>query len=447
MTHTARVKQISKIMFASHVSLIAASCLSAFCIAENNIRQNPEKILSEHRSVEFRFDGATATKQFFPVAVTDEFKPEFGFGYDLGTTPAKDKAYYFSVAVPEGNYRITVELGNKRKASATTLKAESRRLYLNNEKASEGKFISRSFVVNVRNANLKVPENLAPGSLKVALKSREKDALHWDNKLTLEINGDAPQLHSLRIEPVNVPTIFLVGDSTVTDQAYEPAASWGQMLPYFFNDQIAIANHAESGETLKSFISEGRLAKVLDQLKPSDYLFIQFGHNDQKKQWPQTYVEANTTYKDYLKAFIDEAKLRDAMPVLVTSMQRRKFDSNGKIINTHGDYPKAVRELAAAEQVPLIDLEAMSIDLYEALGPSKAPLLFNDGGKDATHHNNYGAYELAKCVVEGMRKSNLPLVANLKKDLPLFDPTKPDAPENFSLSASPQVSSVRPDGN
>lgn len=438
------------IYFHSTKKLIAALITSLCCFpctAGTAIQQTPTKILKEQKFVEFRFDGIESKRHIIPVLADKQFNSDSGFGYDLNTSPAKDKTYYFSVALPEGNYRITSELGSKGKASVTTIKAESRRLYIHNEKTSAGKFITRSFIVNIRNADLKAPETLAPGSLKVALKPRETDALHWDNKLTLEINGDAPQLHALRIEPANVPTLFLVGDSTVTDQAYEPAASWGQMLPYFFNDQIAVANHAESGETLKSFISEGRLAKVLDQIKNGDYLFIQFGHNDQKKQWPQTYAEAITTYKDYLKAFMDEARLRGAIPVLVTSMQRRKFDAQGKIINSHGDYPKAVRELAAAEKVTLIDLEAMSIALYEALGPDKAPMLFNDGGKDATHHNNYGAYELARCVVEGIRKSYLPLVANLKNDLPMFDPARPDAPERFVLSASPQVSSVRPDGN
>src|SRR5690606_27523238 len=126
------------------------------------------------------------------------------------------------------------------------------------------------------------------------------DALHWDEKLTLEFNGSSPQVRSITLEKVDVSTIYLVGDSTVTDQAYEPAASWGQMFPRFFEGDIAIANHAESGETLKSFITSFRFAKVLETIKAGDYLFVQFGHNDQKQQWPQTYVAADTTYQDYL---------------------------------------------------------------------------------------------------------------------------------------------------
>lgn len=413
----------------------------------SDINNTPMQQLLTQKSVAFHFDDATKAKHSILVKPVDAFTDTTGFGYDLNTTPENNQPFYFSIAVPEGNYRVTMELGAKRSVSSTTIKAESRRLYLNNEQTRSGKFITRSFVVNVRNAYLKTPENLAPGSIKVSLKPRELHSLHWDNKLTLEVNGDAPQLRSLHIEPANVPTLFLVGDSTVTDQPYEPAASWGQMLPYFFNDQIAVANHAESGETLKSFISEARLAKVLDQLKAGDYLFIQFGHNDQKKQWPQTYVDANTTYKDYLKAFVNEAKLRGATPVLITSMQRRKFDGNGRIVNTHGDYPNAVRELADAEHVALIDLDVMSVAFYEALGVNKAPLAFNDNGKDATHHNNYGAYEFARCVVQGIRNEKLPLVNFLKKGIGEFNPAQPDDVDSFKLSASPASSQVRPDGN
>ena len=209
------------------------------------------------------------------------------------------------------------------------------------------------------------------------------------------------------------------------------------MLPRFLGPDVAVANHAESGETLKSFLTGLRLAKVLSQIKPGDYLFIQFGHNDQKKQWPQTYAEARTTYTDYLRAYIAEARLRGATPVLVTSVQRRMFDATGHIKDSLGDYPQAVREVAAAEHVALIDLTRMSTAFYEALGPACAPLAFNDGGRDITHHDNYGAYELAKCVAQGIRDAHLPLAASLAQDFTGFDPAHPDAPETFHLPASP----------
>jgi lysophospholipase L1-like esterase len=241
--------------------------------------------------------------------------------------------------------------------------------------------------------------------------------------------------------------VFLAGDSTVTDQRSEPGASWGQMLPRFFKPQVSVANHAESGETLKAFLVERRLDKLLSRIKPGDWLLIQFGHNDQKVQWPQTYVEAATTYRDYLKVYIGEARRRGASPVLVTSTHRRKFDAAGRIINTHGDYPEAVRAVARDTGVPLIDLLDMSAAFYEALGPDQAWKAFADGGKDATHHNNYGAYQLARCVVEGIRSAVPDLARHLADDLPPFDPAHPPAPDSFVMAPSAARSPETPRGN
>jgi lysophospholipase L1-like esterase len=386
---------------------------------------------------------------FIQLSPETTYTAERGYGFDRNThpNPTTNAPFYFSSAVPEGNYRVTIQFGDAQSASDNTLKAESRQLLLEKLTTKSGEFATREFIVNVRTPRLDPPEKNAPGGTSVLLNEREIGLLRWDDKLTLEFNGGAPRVHAIAIEPAHVPTIFLAGDSTVTDQPHEPAASWGQMLPRFFKPVVAVANHAESGETLKSFIFGMRLTKVLSQLQPGDYLFIQFGHNDEKKQWPQTYVEASTTYRAYLKTFIAEARLRQATPVLVTPIQRRVFDAHGKIKNTHGDYPAAVREVAREENVALIDLEAMSIVLYEALGPQKSPLAFSDGGKDITHHDNYGAYELAKCVAQGIRDAKLPLAEWIADDFKGFDPTHPDSPDTFALAASPDRSDERPRGN
>jgi lysophospholipase L1-like esterase len=389
----------------------------------------------------WKFDLGTFT-------AADPFTPARGAGFDLGTAPASDgRPFYFSVAVPEGNYCVTVTFGDALAASASTVKAESRRLMLESVVTAPGEFVTRSFIVNVRHAAFPPPPPTAPGGSAVVLSEREQGSLTWDDKLTLEFNGSAPHVRTVELTPVEVPTAFLAGDSTVCDQRWEDGASWGQMLPRFFQPGIAIANHAESGETLKSFLSGLRLAKILSQLRAGDYLFIQFGHNDQKTLWPQTYAEAHTTYQAYLRLFIAEARLRGATPVLVTSMQRRTFDAQGKIRNTHGDYPAAVREVAATEHVALIDLERMSVAFYEALGPVRSPLAFGNGGKDGTHHNNYGAYELAKCVAQGIRDARLPLAAFLTADFTGFDPAHPDDPATFHLPASPGHSDLAPRGN
>src|SRR5690606_30511697 len=171
-----------------------------------------------------------------------------------------------------------------------------------------------------------------------------------------------------------IPTIYLAGNSTVVDQEYEPWAAWGQMITAFFRPEVAVANYAESGESLKSFIAEKRLKKILSVIKPGDYLFIEFAHNDQKAGG--AYVAPFTGYKDHLKLFIKAAREKGAIPVLVTSMHRRNFNENGEIINTLDNYPEAMRQVGKEENATVIDLNKMSKTLYEAMGPEKSKRAF-----------------------------------------------------------------------
>jgi lysophospholipase L1-like esterase len=355
---------------------------------------------------------------------TPAYSAETGYGFEAG------EGNFFSVKVPEGNYNVTIALTA---GCTTTVKAESRRLMLAQVRGGG------TFTVNVRNARLPPPPLNAPGGDQVRLNEREQGVLHWDDKLTVEFSGPRSCIRTLEIVRVEVPTVFLAGDSTVTDQPFEPTTSWGQMLTRFFRPGVAVANHAESGETLKSFITGLRLDKLLSQMKKGDWLFIQFGHNDMKANWPQTYAEAATTYQQYLKVFVAEARLRGATPVLVTSMHRRSFGPDGKIRNTLGEYPEAVRQVAREENVALIDLNAMSAAFYEALGPERSPLAFGANGSDATHHSAYGAYELARCVATAIRAAKLDLAKYLVDDVPAFDPSRPDPPASWNLPASPRV--------
>ena len=354
---------------------------------------------------------------------------------------SSDKPYSFDVKLPEGNYDVTLTLGDRTRATETTVKAESRRLMLEAVRTRAGELVTRRFTVNVRTPRI-------TGTDSVRRKPREIGSATWDDRLNLEFNGSHPGVRSISIRPAANPvTVYLAGNSTVTDQTSEPWAAWGQMLPRFFKPgAVVVANHAESGETLKAFIAERRLAKVLSTIKRGDYLFIEFAHNDQKAG--ASYLEAFTTYKEHLVHYIAEARSRGATPVLVTSMHRRAFDSTGAIINTLGDYPAAVRQVAAEQRVALIDLNAMSKRFYEALGPEKSKRAFvhYPAGtypdqaaelKDDTHFNNYGAYELARMVVEGLRATSLPLKRQLLADIPRFDPSKPDPVETFALPASP----------
>jgi lysophospholipase L1-like esterase len=365
-----------------------------------------------------------------------------GYGVEPG---GGDAEFLFSIAAAEGNHRVTVTFGDPRRGGVTTMKAESRRLMADAVRTRPGATLTRSFIVNVRNAQLAPPPANAPGGVTVRLKSREQRSYTWDDKLTLEFLG-TPAVSSVAVTPAEVPTIYLAGDSTVTDQRAEPAASWGQMLPAFLTPDIAVANHAESGETLKSFIAELRLDKALSRMRKGDWLLIQFGHNDQKRQWPQTYADPVFTYRAYLKAYIAEARARGAHPVLMTSPERRTF-KDGRIESTLAEYVAAMKRVAAEERVPLIDLNAASAAIYEALGPERAPLAFNDGGKDKTHHNNYGAWLLARAVAEGMRTATPELARHLVPDLAPFDPARPPLPEQVTIAPSLAQSDVRPAGS
>ena len=175
-------------------------------------------------------------------------------------------------------------------------------------------------------------------------------------------------------------------------------------------------------------------------MKQGDYLFIEFGHNDQKQKGEGT--GPFTSYKKDLKFYISEVKKKGGIPVLVTSMHRRNFDSTGHINNTLGDYPEAVRQTATEENVTLIDLNAMSKIMYESWGPEKSIKAFvhypantypNQDKKleDNTHFNTYGAYEIARCIVQGIKDNKLPITKYLKKGIAPFDPANPDAVENW----------------
>lgn len=380
---------------------------------------------------------------------------ETGYGFEPGSQIAcinrggkdlsrsdfctSDKPFYFSVALLEGNYNVAVTFGDAAAESETTVKAELRRLMIEKVQTKPGKFETRTFTVNVRTPQI-------AGGGEVKLKDREKTTewWAWDEKLTLEFNNGRPTVCAIEITRADdVPTVYILGDSTVADQPLEPYNSWGQMLTRFFKPGVAIANHAESGESLRSSLGAKRLDKVLSVIKPGDYLLIQYGHNDEKEKGEG--VGAFTTYAADLKKFVFGARERGAIPVLITPVQRRTFDKEGKITNSHGDYPDAVRKVAREEKVALIDLNQMSKVLYETWGPEKSVLAFKEG--DGTHHNNYGSYELAKCIVEGIRANKLALAKYLVTEIPRFDPARPDSVETFQIPPSPRATVVKPLGN
>ena len=198
------------------------------------------------------------------------------------------------------------------------------------------------------------------------------------------------------------------------------------------------------------------MQKILSVAKTGDYLFIEFGHNDQKETGPND--GPWKSYTERLKLFISEARKKGMIPVVVTSTARRNFDTHGKIVNNLGEYPEAARKVAADEGVTLIDLNAMSIKLYEALGiePSKKAFVFYPANTypaqkeelhDNTHFNTYGAYQLARCVAQGIRANKQGIARFLSNDLPAYDPSRPGPIATYHWPESPFHSEVKPDGN
>lgn len=213
-------------------------------------------------------------------------------------------------------------------------------------------------------------------------------------------------------------TIYLAGDSTVANcpSNEAPMAGWGQTFHHFFQDHVVIINKAMGGRSSNSFIEEGRLEAILNEIHPNDFLFIQFGHNDQKSYGTEPY----TTFQTSLTEYITGARAKEAFPILITPVHRRKFNEEGKLENTLGDYPDAMMQLAKEHGVPLIDLWSKTKKLYEDLGVEGSKKLFTifapneqpnypDGIIDNTHFSEHGAKAVGKLVVEGIRELQLPI--------------------------------------
>ena len=219
--------------------------------------------------------------------------------------------------------------------------------------------------------------------------------------------------------------IFIAGDSTAADYTEDhfPMHGWGQKLKDLLDD-VQVENKAKGGRSTKSFIKEGRLAEIESEIREGDWLFIQFGHNDEHLDdyW---HTDPFTSYKEYLRDYIKTARGKGAFPVLLTSIARRRFDEMGNFIDTHGDYLTAVKELAEEQNVPLIDMNGKTTKMINDLGEEESKKLFMwvepdvylaypDGQKDDTHLNEQGAEAVARLVSEGITENNLAIKEYIK---------------------------------
>lgn len=414
----------------------------------------------------FDFGSGPVANGFTEVTGDSIYTSEAGFGF-LGNPEITDvvlespdalrsdgcvlnDASLFVVDLPEGNYNVNLlVLGGSDQQADLTVKAEARRLMLLNQKITPGAFEEVGFTVNIR-----TPEFGSDSH--VSLNKREIGTVQWDGQLSLEFFAPNTAIAAMKVTPaVDAITVFLAGDSTVTDQREEPWAGWGQILPSFFKQGVAVANYAESGRALYSFRAEKRLDKILSVLKPEDYVFIQFGHNDQKDK--SEGAGPFTTYKEDLEEYVAAIRGKRGIPVLVTPMERRRW-KDGHPQETLTDYSEAMRQVGAEANVPVIDLHAMSLRLYAALGEQGTKAAFvhypantfpgqSEALKDDTHHNAFGAYELARCVVNGINEKLPDLAKHLRADATTFDPSKPDSSNSIVIPASPSRVLEIPEGN
>ena len=327
-----------------------------------------------------------------------------------------DKFYSFTYDEPMeiGNYDVTVNLGTGKGPCASYVKFMGRRLAVDRTETKAGETKSVTFTARV------------PGPY-TTRRSDEK----YNRRLLLEMFCNAPQEDVPVFEPLVVPapdsrTIYLCGDSTVTDQRFEPWGSWGQILPAFVKKGWAVSNFARSGLALKTFEHEGRLKRILQHLKKNDWVVIQFGHNDQKIAGE----EPENGYTRRLNDWIDRIRAKGAFVVLVTPVERRRFDEK---TGEHGPktlagYAEAVKAVAAAKGVPFVDLNDASYRMHAKMGAkgSCAIQCSNKGKIDNTHHNVFGAYEMARIVAAGL--AEIPTVKDAIRDAyRSFNPENPDA--------------------
>ncbi|MGA5761688.1 rhamnogalacturonan acetylesterase [Nonomuraea bangladeshensis] len=291
--------------------------------------------------------------------------------------------------VPTGNYDVTVVLGDAQVAAQTSVHAEVRRSMVPLTATEPGAFARRSFTVNVRE-----PEGEPTGPLGTP-------------GLTLTFDGPAPHVARIKVAPVRrVRRLFIAGDSTACDQSSHPYYGWGQALPSFLGRGLSVVNHADSGESSVTFRDgEAFFPAMKPRIQRGDLVLIQFGHNDK-----------TTTAEDFranLSAMVAGVRDQGGRPVLVTSVVRRRFQGTqlndlGLIIHGDVNLPAETRAVAAADNVPLIDLTARTEQLVESLGPEGSkPIYLTDVNGDNTHLSEYGAHQYAALAVEELRAAHL----------------------------------------
>ncbi|MCZ8522537.1 MULTISPECIES: rhamnogalacturonan acetylesterase [Paenibacillus] len=370
------------------------------------------------RVYKFDFGPGAVERGYTPVTDKSAYSPAKGYGFsdvtkvtygaDRGAPDALRGDYLgasgipFLLDLPNGDYEVSLISGDQTEPNLVDVKAEG--IYRAKAlAAAAGEFSTSTFNVAV-----------------------------IDGQLSIEILGAVPRLNSLVVKkrPSRVqgdkPTAYLAGDSTVQtyNSRFYPQAGWGQKIGEYFTDGVLFANRAIGGRSSRSFVNDGRLDSILNEIRPGDYLFVQFGHNDASSN-PERYAAPYTTYKEYLTMYIVGAKQRGATPVLVTPVGRRSWDENGLFKNDFPDHYAAMKQVAEEQHVQLIDLNARSIEYYNTVGIEETKALFlwlepgqypnfPNGVQDNTHFKEEGAVQIARLVTEGIRDLKLGMAAFIK---------------------------------
>ncbi|MBN1760047.1 MAG: rhamnogalacturonan acetylesterase [Chitinispirillaceae bacterium] len=385
----------------------------------------------------FDFGSGLVASGYTQITPQTKYSSTLGYGIDKGNVSSVNKSgsdalkddylttsdeFLFSVNVSQGNYDVTVIFGDANASTSTTVKAENRRLLFDRVTTSAGGFVSKTITVNRREVKS------TDGSVTMSIKDRELTYFTWDKVLTLRFSGKKPAICGVEIiKNDNVKTLFLCGNSTVVDQMDAPWCSWGQMIPCFFKPGVTVANYAESGLTAGGFLSMRRLDKIMAEAKSGDYVFVEFGHNDQKNSTDVA------NYANNLKTFRDKIKAKGAIPVFVTPTARQgENDPNTSI----GGLAKKMRETAVSLDVTCIDLNQMVIDLHKALGSNTQYLYMYTEG-DQTHFCEYGGYELARCVAKGIEEKFPLLKSSFISEYTTFKPSQPDPLDYLTRDKDP----------
>ena len=410
----------------------------------------------------FDFGSSVAAEGFQAVTSSMIYSPDRGFGFEPGAVPmdmvrkkgtdvtkdfvTSDGLFRFSVKLPEGNYKVTITLGDTQGTSCTTVKSEVRRLMLESLSTNKGETLTATFGVNVRTPQLSMGNTIKLNSRELDYATGIVKTYTWDDKLTLQFYGSAPAVCAVEIEPAtdDVVTVFIIGDSTVTDQA--SGGTWGQYLPRWFDSRVVVANHAESGMTIKGFRFGRRCDKIMESAQPGDYLLIQLGTNDEKKRghdpmwdaadhagdWVRTHSDPEKDYVWGLATMALEAKRHGMIPVIVSPMTKidRRTATATEVMTPYGTNARRGAELG---ECAYIDLWGMSRSIVATLGRD-ALSVYADG----THTDNYGAYLFSLAIVQTIRDLGLGLSQYVLPGTPSFDANAPKpALKDFTCPIEP----------